>query len=586
MRRTCFNSVLCIWGMAAAVLLADDLKSETASEGRSSKTDVANRRSESTHKQSRVLTPTHDGKNITLNTFCLAPSGDLLLCVGGPWVEYITKPNEPSQYEIKRHKAPAFIQKYSPEGTLIAEFPVDFKPTGINVMPGGKEIVVAGDGWIARLTLDGEIVKKSRTAQVGDYEKFKDAAIKEAKAEIEEHCGQTKQMLEQAEKTIARLEKIPEEKRSKRDAAQLQAQQSMAQQLKDQMAQFEQMFGGSDPEEAVLNRLTVTGVAVTDQDIFVSVRKLKGHGYEVWRTNHDFSDGEKVVGDLGGCCGQLDIQARADKLMIAENGKFRVGIYDRDGDLTKSFGSRDRKSLEGFGSCCNPMNVRCCENGDILTAESSIGDIKRFSADGKFLGYIGKAKIGGGCKHVAIEFDPARNRYYMQHQDKNHICVLVPLAEITGPSEDELLEKAAREGLGAKLVGSWIAATAKNEQPKGLSQLLGAFIGGTDDNSQSPGSQLTFKSDGHLAAVGGQLAQFSSNSQVEWKPVQQKDNVLDVAIVIDGVETYNFRITFESDDTIRADFRYEENVMATGGYKRKSETPKIAPAQDAEKPSN
>ena len=569
---------ICLLMLVQAISFAEDAKKESGP-GDSAKKPTGSVRLESTHKQSRVLTPKHEGAKIALNTFCLAPSGELLLCVGGPWVEYQAKADAPGGYEIKHHHTDAFVQKYSPEGELVAAFSLDFKPTGINMIPGGKEFVVAGEGWMARMTLTGEIVKKSRTPQVGDYEKFKAAALAQAKEEVKQNCKQFEDQLEQIEKTIAKLEETPEEKRTSKIKAQIKAQHEMAKQFKDQISQFEQMSASNDPDEAIRSRLTVTGVAVTDKDIFVSVRKLKGHGYEVWRTNHDFSDGEKVVSDLGGCCGQLDIQASADKLLVAENGKFRVGIYDRDGEMTKSFGKRDRKSGEGFGSCCNPMNVRCCENGDILTAESSIGDIKRFSADGKFLGYVGKAKIGGGCKHVAIEFDAVRNRYYMQHQDKGHICVLVPLAEITGPSEDELQEKAAREGLGQKLVGEWTLPGAKKPKAKGLGAVFGAVFGATDLDSQSPGNQLTFEQGGQLRAVGGQLAQFGSNSQLEWKPVLQKGDALDVAIVTDGVETYNFHIKFESDDAIKVELRYDESVMADGHLSTSDCCPQIRPRQ-------
>lgn len=565
---------LCV---TTGVLFADD--DVVKSEGKSEKTVAKKGRAESTHKQARVLTPKHNAEKITLNTFCLAPSGDVLMCVGGPSVEYVPKPNDPSQYEIKHIASKAFVQKYSADGELIAEFPVEFKPTGINMMPDGKEFVVAGGGWLARMTLDGELVKKGRTPQVGDFEKFKSNAIEAAKADIQLQVQTTKQMLEQAEKQIAKLEETPEDERSKDVKAQIEAQKSNCKAFESQISQIENMFGYGSPEDMVNSRLTVTGVAVTDKDIFVSVRKLKGHGYDVWRTNHDFEEGEKVVTDLGGCCGQLDIQASEGKLLVAENGKFRVGIYDRDGEMASSFGKRDRKAEEGFGSCCNPMNVRCCANGDILTAESSIGDIKRFSSDGKFVGYVGRAKIGGGCKHVAIEFDATRNRYYMQHQDKGHICVLVPLSEITGPSEDELLEQAAREGQGKKIVGTWTIPSQKKSKKGGILGLLNAFGG---EQSNSPGDQLTFEEDGQLKIIGGQLGGFQSGNSLEWRPVQQNGAQLDIAIQIEGVDTYNFRVNFESDDTAKIDLRYEENAMGTANYQRKgSAKPEAAKGDSA-----
>ena len=96
------------------------------------------------------------------------------------------------------------------------------------------------------------------------------------------------------------------------------------------------------------------------------------------------------------------------------------------------------------------MNVRCCDNGDILTAESSIGDIKRFSSDGKLVSYIGRARISGGCKHVALAWDAKLDRYYMMNVSDSPICVLVPRSQAPEFTAAELAAKAAREGLGRR----------------------------------------------------------------------------------------------------------------------------------------
>jgi len=545
-------------------------KSVTATENcKDVKQLVAGSRPDGTHKQARVITPKHNGEKINLNTYCLTPTGDLLLCVGGPFDEYVLKADQPGEYEVKHIKQDAFVQIYSPDEKLLKEIKLDFKPTAINMVPGGKEFVVAGEGWLARMTLEGELIKKSRTPNVGDIEEFKVKALKEAKAQAKNITGQFEKQLKQAEKRLAKLLEKPEADRTKAIKAQIEAQEILIKQNKEQLTQIEESMGLNDPEAAVNERLTVTAVAVTDKDVFASLSQLNGHGYEVWRTTHDFTNGEKVVEDLGGCCGQMDIQASKENLLIAENGKFQVGIYDRDGELKKSFGKRDRKSSEGFGSCCNPMNVRCCADGTILTAESSIGDIKRFSPEGKLLGYIGRAKIAGGCKHVAIEFDAARNRYYMQHQDKGHICVLVPASEITGPSEDELLAKAAREGLGAKLVGVWSVPGAKKARNSGagiLRPLLAA------DRSETPADRLTFDEKGELKAAGGMLAMYSQNVSLEWLAIQQTDNRLTVGVVMDGVENFNLKVTFNADETVKIDLCNDDNVMATSVYRRETKS--------------
>jgi hypothetical protein len=107
------------------------------------------------------------------------------------------------------------------------------------------------------------------------------------------------------------------------------------------------------------------------------------------------------------------------------------------------------------------MNVWVYGNGDVLTAESSIGTLKRFSPEGKLLGVIGRARIGGGCKHVAIGFDPVRDRYYVQYQDRNHICVLMPEAEAAPLVAEQDRQIAKGEALLQALAGSWVVEPRK-----------------------------------------------------------------------------------------------------------------------------
>jgi hypothetical protein len=188
-------------------------------------------------------------------------------------------------------------------------------------------------------------------------------------------------------------------------------------------------------------------------------------GYEVWRTSSTFEKSGRVIDGLRGCCGQMDIITKGDKILTAENTKFQVGFYDLTGAKLTSFGKRHSEDENGFGSCCNPMNVLCCSNGDIITAESSIGHIKRFSDKGDLLAVIGRARIGGGCKHVALGHDEKRDRYYVQYQDMNHICIMLPNAE-AAPLVAELDRKLkAAEDAALKLVGRWVEVSTPDSPP-------------------------------------------------------------------------------------------------------------------------
>jgi hypothetical protein len=275
----------------------------------------------------------------------------------------------------------------------------------------------------------------------------------------------------------------------------------------------------------------------------------------------------------------MDVQASNDRLVVAENTRFRVGVYDRDGKPLSHFGSRDRTAEEGFGSCCNPMNVRCCAGGDVLAAESSIGNIKRFDGEGKLVQLVGKAKIGAGCKHVAVAWDAARDRYYMMNVDKGTICSLWPLSQAPEITPDELAAKQAREGLGAKLAGNWVRVGYEPKKPKApknpLSSLLGSVFGSDDQDdrmeafsSNTPFDKVSFHPDSTQAVTGGRLSAYGD--KWKWECVRQDGKTLHVSELMEDMEYLGLQVDFVSDDEIRISISYGDTTLPGATYRRET----------------
>jgi hypothetical protein len=138
---------------------------------------------------------------------------------------------------------------------------------------------------------------------------------------------------------------------------------------------------------------------------------------------HDFREPKQIISGLSGCCGQIDIQAAADGLYVAENSRHRVVKFDREGKRLDAWGKRDREgSAGGFGGCCNPMNLCFLPGGYVLTAESE-GLMKRFTADGKYDGLLGTAQVSGGCKNVAVAVSPDGKHAYFYDQQGSQILI-------------------------------------------------------------------------------------------------------------------------------------------------------------------
>lgn len=69
------------------------------------------------------------------------------------------------------------------------------------------------------------------------------------------------------------------------------------------------------------------------------------------------------------------------------------------------------------------MNLCFLEDGEVVTSESE-GLVKRFSPSGEFSGLIGKAKVSGGCKNVAVAASPDGKRIYFYDLQGSKIIIL------------------------------------------------------------------------------------------------------------------------------------------------------------------
>lgn len=375
-----------------------------------------------TYEQIGTIDLTH-GEQIVLNTFCMDPQGRLLVAVGGQQRTVSVVNGERKVDTIEQGNA---IRVYDQDGQLTNTWEMPFAPQAVNVSPDGS-IFVAGAGNIARLNAEGEIVQQGATPQVGDMEEYKQQIRDQLENQYRDRAALLEQQIEQAKEIVARLEEKDEEDRTAIDKLRLKNAQRQLEIL-EQNIQIEDVSAADIDVDTYLSyKLKVPGLAVTDEDVFVAVSSTTGYGYDVWRMNHSFEEPTQIVSGLRGCCGQMDIQCCNGELYVAENSRHRVCRYDREGELIASWGSGDRTGEDGFSGCCNPMNLRFGKDGDVLTAESGSGDIKRYSCDGEFLGRLGNADLVGGCKHVAIAANPDGSRVFMLDVPRLKIAVLAPI---------------------------------------------------------------------------------------------------------------------------------------------------------------
>lgn len=199
---------------------------------------------------------------------------------------------------------------------------------------------------------------------------------------------------------------------------------------KKETAEEERAFG---PWRDRANR--VSGVGVTARDVFLAY----GAGWslrsrsKLFRLDRNLEDLTLIAEDLRGCCQRCDIAARGETIYVAENARYRVVSFDREGNELGHFGGKSRKDLEGFGSCCNPMNLDFDADGNLYTSESGIGRVKQYTADGRFrtlVGYVGVERfetaghLAASCSNMAIAVTPDGHRVYVMDYKGNRIRVL------------------------------------------------------------------------------------------------------------------------------------------------------------------
>jgi sugar lactone lactonase YvrE len=165
----------------------------------------------------------------------------------------------------------------------------------------------------------------------------------------------------------------------------------------------------------------IAAIATGGKDVFVAAHV--GFSFSVIRFTADLAEPTLIVQRLRGCCGQMHIVAQDGVLYAAENARHRVARFDRGGKELGAWGEASRTSVDGFASCCNPMNVCFGPGGELYTSESQ-GRVKRYTPDGKFLGLVGTPSVGGGCLNVSVAVSKDASRVFVLDTDAGAIRVL------------------------------------------------------------------------------------------------------------------------------------------------------------------
>lgn len=377
-----------------------------------------------TFEVSKSVAVKGETNGIKLQTLTVGPDGLIYALLGS------------DRFGSKSSKGEVHV--YDTTGQKLRGWKIEFPGQAINCIADGT-VLVAGDGKFA--TFDGEGRVKTEAKEfpfiqtvLSDAEGLKKSAEEQKAMELQSY----EEMVKDMERQFADLKKKDEEKLTKAEKQSLKQQESMARTYK-KMLDDARKKKPDDYSGQIVSRLKIiNAIAATDKDIFVVCGELKGYGYAVWRMDRNFENPKQVMSSLRGCCGQMDIQCCGDDLIVAQNCEHNVGRYDREGKKLGTFGKRAGRdsSPDGFGGCCNPMNLRADAAGRIYTAESE-GIVRLFGKDGKPEGVLGSVKIGGGCKNVAIGVSKDGNTIFFSDQPASKIHLMTRKADSSKSTSSE-----------------------------------------------------------------------------------------------------------------------------------------------------
>lgn len=410
-----------------------------------------------THHQIGVIEIADEGNPMKMNAFCLDLKGRIVAACG-------TGPGE--------------IRIVNDEGEILQSWSIDVKPEAVNVAEDGT-ILVGGEGKLFRFDTDG---KQLHAADSPHAEKLRSSREQLRKSAIEYlNRNSPRSRVASYQSRIASYEKILKQLEERASKGEMnESEERLLKILPQMMERYEAQAAAfkadeekkdaekedDEPEDKgpsetaiqshidslVRSKMRISSISSGGDHVFVATRGIEGYGYDVWKMDSQFASGEVIVAGLRGCCGQMDVQCCKQGLFVAENSRDRVVHFDTDGKQITYWGKSDRNGIDGFTSCCNPMNVCFDSSGDVYTAEASSGRIKRFNTKGDLVAVIGDVDLVPGCKNVSIAVSPVSDNIYMLDLTRNHIKRMQPKPEKTtdSPEEEKPADREEEKTVNAK----------------------------------------------------------------------------------------------------------------------------------------
>ncbi len=425
---------------------------------------------QSTHAQSGIIQFKDAPSALKMNAFCLNHQGQIIAVCG----------NGPGEIRIAND-----------EGKILNSWKVDVKPESVGVADDDT-ILIGGEGKLFRFSPEGKLIREVASPHAARLRDSKTQLRAEALATLKRSMT-ARDPLAMAKSRVTSYENMLTQLKARQQNGTLNpSEERLIKMLPDLLERYQKQADdlkraaalktddeGAKPDteptekqidslvdSMIRTKMRVSSISSTGTHLFVTTRGTTGYGYDVWRMNLGFENAEVIVGGLSGCCGQMDVQCCESGIYVAENSRDRVVHYDINGTEINKWGKSDRTGINGFTSCCNPMNVCFDNKGHVYTAESGSGRIKCFNSSGTLVSYVGDVDLVPGCKNVSIAVSPVNSKVYMLDLTRNHIKVMEPKPAGLKANNNNEVENQKKAKLQPSTIGQGVSARLTIEASK------------------------------------------------------------------------------------------------------------------------
>ncbi|MGI9467146.1 MAG: hypothetical protein ACR2OA_08505 [Rubripirellula sp.] len=450
--RSAFLALPCV--VLASLAMADEVKSID---------------DQSTHAQTGIIQFTGASSVLKVNAFCLNNQGQIIAVCGN---------------------GPGEVRVANDDGKILNSWKVNVKPESVGVAEDDT-ILVGGEGKLFRFAPNGKLITKVASPHAARLRDSKAQLRSEALATLKRSMT-ARDPIAMAESRVTSYENMLTQLKTRKESGTLNAsEERLIKMLPDLMERYQKQVddlkraaldsdepetkSDTEPTEAQINSLVdsmirtkmrVSSISSTGNHLFVTTRGTTGYGYDVWKMDLQFKDAAVIVSGLSGCCGQMDVQCCESGIYVAENSRDRVVHYDINGTEINKWGKSDRTGINGFTSCCNPMNVCFDKKGYVYTAESGSGRIKCFDSNGALVSYVGDVDLVPGCKNVSIAVSHVNAKVYMLDLTRNHIKVMEPKPAGLKANKKSKVENQKEAKLQPTTIGQGVTARLTIEASK------------------------------------------------------------------------------------------------------------------------